>query len=100
MKQDQIEKISKGKHAEFVLEQITPVLSEQQTTVIAKMKNSYLAGKYTEASLIACVAELVAIDAIEANFRHNVVQKNRVIKQEEENARREENRGNNSHYQS
>lgn len=61
--------LNRGRTSAHLLHLLTPTIEGLSKNVVGRMKAMYLSGNATESMLLACVAELCALDSLVNNLK-------------------------------
>ena len=67
-KQENINKIERGRAASVALDMVTEFLSEQRTSIIAKLISNYRGSSLTHDQIMGAVGELTALSNLESDL--------------------------------
>lgn len=83
MNENEAIKIASGQVSHALLQHLRPVIAQHEKNTLSKMKSMYRSGKVEHFELLACVAELCAIEDIEITLNARVARAVNINKENE-----------------
>jgi hypothetical protein len=79
--EEKLSKMNEGRHAQWANDLISPYLSDIKDTAVRKLQHLYRTGAHTEAKLLAGVAELCALEDLEATLIEKIRTGDRIARE-------------------
>lgn len=86
--EEKVSILNQGRRASLMLNELSPLLVKQQEAVLARLKNMYRDGSFTETKLVSGIAELCTLEDI-VNTLQQQIHQSESIQKELNNGRRD-----------